>query len=154
MSNLEKYDDILCVLHDEDEYDSEDPHFGIGGAIFLYWSYKKGFLNKDMSVLVSLYAKSITLTKHQEFIDMMKNSIGNILWAKFFNKENIDFAVDYYSFGYAWEYQLPNDFEKMYSELRTYSEIPETKEEYMKIFRLFDRRYEEYQKDSKLGNVK
>ena len=86
---------------------------------------------------------------------MMKNSIGNVFWAEFFNKENIDFAVDYYTFRKViWKYQLPNDFEEMYSELRTYSEIPETKEEYMKIFRLFDKRYAEYQEDSKQGNIK
>lgn len=146
MSDSEKYNTILSGLHDEEEYDSEDPYFGIGGAIFLYWSYNNKLLNKKMLKLVGLYADSVTLTKHQEFIDMMKNSIGNVFWAEFFNKESIDFAVDYFSFRKViWKYRLINDFEEMYSELRTYSEIPETKEEYMKIFRLFDKRYKEYQ---------
>ena len=48
MSDSEKYNDILSGLHDEEAYDNEDPYFGIGGAIFLYWSYNNKLLNNKI----------------------------------------------------------------------------------------------------------
>jgi len=134
--SIDKEDEMLYV-------NKKYPFEGIATALFLLWAAKHNMLEKKINNIVMMMYEEITKFNHLNILDLMHNSIGDILWGYYIAKEYKPFCYDYLEPFY-WEYDMSYDISNLYSTLRTHSEIPQTKEEYEKIMAHFDKRYYQY----------
>lgn len=143
-------------VSDEDwvSIDDEYPYIGIDTALFLVWAAKNDLLDKKINNVVILIYNAMEKKTHQTIINIMLDTVGHMIFTYHFKEKTKHFGCDYLQY-FIWKYDIHEDVKKHLSpETRTISEIPETEEMYSKVFSFFDKRYLEYQKDSKLGNVK
>ena len=134
---IDKEDEMLYI-------NKKYPFEGMTTALFLLWAAKHSMLEKKINNIVMIMYEEIEELNHQNILDLMHNSIGDILWGYHIAKKYKPFCYDYLEY-YKWEYDMSPDVGNvLYSNLRTYSEIPQTKEEYEKIMAHFDKRYYQY----------
>ena len=114
-------------------------------GLFLYWSYKNNLLVPEVEKLIELYLNELESPTHEIFSEVLKNSIGDKFDLKFYMEESREFVLDYIYFS-TEEYDFYIDIEKLYPEINNTTEISETEKEYTQIMKIFDSRYEEYQK--------
>jgi len=120
------------------------PFEGITTALFLLWAAKHSMLEKKINNIVMIMYEEIEELNHQNILDLMHNTIGDILWGYHIAKKYKPFCYDYLEPFY-WEYDMSPDVGNvLYPNIRTHSEIPQTKEEYEKIMAHFDKRYYQY----------
>ena len=147
---MQEYEDhryekaVVGVIEEESEYDERYPYVFIETPILLYWSYQNKFLTEQINTLVSLYETTLIPLTHQKLMDMMRGTIGNVFFSEHVKKEYRDFLVDYTDIVSGYTVQYQNDLKNLYPKMRTYSEIPQTDEEYNKILSMLDMRYQEY----------
>ncbi|MBU3013268.1 hypothetical protein KO488_00765 [Poseidonibacter lekithochrous] len=127
-----------------EEKNEEYPYEGIEIALVLYWSYKNKLLIQNMQDVFDAYSKNITFEKHQDFITMMKEIIGIELDNIIYNEYGKEFVVDYVAFTSQWKYRFYDEIDVMFSNIRSFSQIPQNEESYKMIFDLLDKRYKEY----------
>lgn len=134
----------LAVL--EKDIDTDYPYDGIEIALFVYWSSEKNLLIEQVQKVIALFKDALIPLKHETLLEMLRNTIGNQLLPEHYNDTGINFVIDYVSFT-GGKHKFWDDLEELYPDLRNYSDIPETQEEYEKIFSLFDERYTQYLSD-------
>ena len=135
-----KYKVPLGLLPEEE--DKEYPYEGIEVALVLYWSYDKQLLKENIATLIQkLYSKELT---HKKLITTMKDTIGEVLLNDFYNEKGKEFVVDYVAFTNQWKYQYYKDLEEMYPNIKSFSDIPQSQEEYERVFALLDSRFNTY----------
>ena len=74
----------------------------------------------------------------------MKDTIGEVLLSDFYNEKGKEFVVDYVAFTNQWKYQYYKDLEEMYPNIKSFSDIPQSQEEYERVFALLDSRFNTY----------
>ena len=74
----------------------------------------------------------------------MKDTIGEVLLNDFYNEKGKEFVVDYVAFTNQWKYQYYRDLEEMYPHIKSFSDIPQSQEEYERVFALLDSRFNAY----------
>jgi len=114
-------------------------------GLFLYWSYKNNLLIPQVHKLIELYSNELESPTHEIFSEVLKNSIGDKFDLQFYTEESREFILDYIYFS-TEEYDFYIDIEKLYPNINNTSEILETENDYNRIMKNFDSRYEEYQK--------
>jgi len=135
-----KYKVPLGLLPEEG--DRKYLYEGIEVALVLYWSYDKQLLKENIATLVQkLYSKELT---HKKLITTMKDTIGEVLLNDFYNEKGKEFVVDYVAFTNQWKYQYYRDLEEMYPNIKSFSDIPQSQEEYERVFALLDSRFNAY----------
>ena len=97
-----------------------------------------------MQDVFDAYSKNITFEKHQDFITMMKDTIGIELDNIIYNEDGKEFVVDYVAFTSQWKYRFYDEIDSMFNDIKSFSEITETKDSYEKVFKLLNKRYKEY----------
>ena len=114
-------------------------------GLFLYWSYKNNLLVPEVEKLIELYLDELESPTHEIFSEVLKNSIGDKFELHFYTEESREFILDYIYFS-TEEYDFYIDIEKLYPNIKDTNEIDEIEKEYIQIMKIFDSRYEEYQK--------
>jgi len=110
--------------------------------LVFYWSYKNDLLIKNISNLVKKVDTS--LLNHEVLLYIMDITIGKELIYNIYNEDSKEFVVDYVAFTSQWHYQYHKDIEEIYPKIKSFAEIPQSEEEYEKIFTLLDKRFAEY----------
>jgi len=136
-----KYKVPLGLIPEEDR---EFEYEGIETALVLYWSYKHNLLNDNIQKIVDKVVKKDKKLTHAMFLNVMENTIGKVLESHMYNQRGKEFVVDYVAFTSQWHYQYHKDIEAIYPNIRSFSEIPQSKERYEQIFSLLDSRFDEY----------
>ena len=98
-----------------------------------------------MEKLIELYLNELESPAHEIFSEVLKNSIGDKFDLEFYIEESREFVLDYIYFS-TEEYDFYIDIEKLYPNIKDTNEIDEIEKEYIQIMKIFDSRYEEYQK--------
>ena len=113
-------------------------------GLFLYWSYKNNLLTPQIQKLIELHSDGLESLRHELLLKILRNSIGDNFNLVFYTEKSREFILDYIYFS-TEEYDLYIDIEKLYPNINATSEIPEIENEYNRIMKKFDSRYEEYQ---------
>ncbi len=129
-------------------YDPDYPYNGVEDAIFMVWAARRQLL---IPALQKVYDK---LLKPKNSHALSFKIAWNIA-----NEENISITPDLfidkvkyficdYGRRFRWNYELSSDiYELLYPDLRNTSLIPDTQEEYERLFAFWDKRLAQYQED-------
>ena len=137
-----KYKVPLGLIANKEERHS--PFDGVEIALVYYWSYRHALLQENIvKVLDKLIDPNRKLT-HKTLIGYMVDSVGDVLESHIYQTESKEFVVDYVAFTFQWQYNFYEDLEKLYPHMRSFGELPQTKEAYDAVFDLLDKRYAMY----------
>lgn len=141
-SKVGKYQIPIGLLPEEEN--PEYPYEGIEVALVFYWSYKNGLLLDNVQKVVDTVLTQYSKLNHEICISIMKEAIGYELLNEYYNDKGKEFVVDYVAFTSQWKYRFYEEIDVIFRDIRSFSEIPQTKESYNTIFTLLDKRYNEY----------
>lgn len=116
-------------------------YHGFDIALFIYWAFNNnGFvdsINKQLNNSIGVMNEITSEALVQALSDVSQEwTVG------FFTGEMKHFVVNYLTIS-SWAFSLHFDLKKLYPTENAFAKIPEKKEDYSKVFKLFDARYEQ-----------
>lgn len=129
------------------------PYEGVELALLLYWSAKRGLLDKKISNAFKFLADNVKVLSHEKLINMYKETILDVLIPDYFNDESKEFIIDYAQIIPNWKENYWHDLRDKYPNYSSYSMMPENDEEYNYWLDLLDQRFEEYNLEKKEKNI-